>query len=310
MSEPRSGALRLPTLTQLRTFLAAVETGSLSLAARRLNLTQPAVSQQIGELERGLGQRLLERLPGGVVPTAAGESILEPARRTLKAAEDVVGAASEHSEGGRGRLRMGTGGATGAALLPEVLARVKHDLPRLDIRVVSGSSPELLVQVDEGELDVAIVTLPVSSSRTIEITPLLREPMLAVLPAALDDGSGAPMTPLALAELPLILDITGAHTRRLMDRWFAEAGLTPAPMMEVAGTEAVRQMVRNGLGATILPRLGARDCPTRPLDPPLWRELAIALRADKRRDRGLRQFLHHLCEATASGSGGGAELGC
>ena len=294
MSETPTHQPRLPTLTQLRTFLAVVETGTLSLAARRLNLTQPAVSQQINEMEKCLGQRLLERLPGGVVPTAAGSSILDPIRRVLKAAEDVVAAASEHAEGGKGRLRLGVGAATAATLLPDVLAEVKQVLPRLDIRLEAGSTPDLLLQVEESELDLAIVTLPVAPSRTIEFQPLLREPMLAVLPAALNVGDDAPLTAADLSRLPLILDVTGAHTRRLINRWFAEADLTPLPMMEIAGTETIRQLVRNGLGASILPRSGVGGLVTRPLHPPLWREMAVAMRADKRRDRGLRVFLDEL----------------
>ena len=294
MSETASSSSRLPTLNQMRTFLAVVETGTLSLAARRLNLTQPAVSQQIGELERCLGQRLLERLPGGVIPTAAGSSILEPVARLLKAAEDVVAAASEHGEGGKGRLRLGMGAASAAALLPEVLAEVKQALPRLDIRLEAGSTPDLLRAVEEGDLDLVIVTLPIAPSRTIELVPVLREPMVAVLPTGLDDGGAAPLSAADLCKLPLILDVTGAHTRRLINRWFAEADLTPLPMMEIAGIETIRQLVRNGLGATILPQSNVDGFAPRSLSPPLWREMAVAMRADKRRDRGLRVFLDAL----------------
>ncbi len=299
MSEARGSAVRLPTLPQLRTFLAVVETGTLSLAAKRLHLTQPAVSQQLQELERILGVRLLERLPGGVVATAAGEDILAPLRRTLQAAEDIVTAATEHSDGGKGRLRIGTGGAVSAFLLPEVLSKLKEAMPLLDVRVGTGSTPDLLRRVDEGELDVAIVTLPITPRRTLEIVPLVREPMLALIPAEIDDGSGAPVTPEILAALPLILDVTGAHTRLVTDCWFADAGLSPTPMMEVAGTETVRCMVRRGLGATILPRLAVGNHESRPLDPPLWRELAVATRADKRRDKSMRAFLAEL-ERTAA----------
>ena len=70
-----------PTVRQLRTFLAVVEAGSISTAARALNLTQPAASQQLRELERALHIRLLERAAGKVLPTSAGAALLEPARR-------------------------------------------------------------------------------------------------------------------------------------------------------------------------------------------------------------------------------------
>ena len=79
-----------PTLRQLRTFLAVVETGGISAAARKLHLTQPAASQQLRELERVFRVRLLERAGGRVQPTAAGEALLAPARRMHAAIEDAM----------------------------------------------------------------------------------------------------------------------------------------------------------------------------------------------------------------------------
>ncbi len=90
-----------PTLRQLRTFLAVVEAGSVSAAARLLNFTQPAASQQLRELERALSVRLLDRAGGKVIPTAAGQALLDPARRAQAAAADAIAAP-----------RPGTGAAT------------------------------------------------------------------------------------------------------------------------------------------------------------------------------------------------------
>src|SRR5690349_5214432 len=98
-----------PTLRQLRTFLTVVELGSVSAAARALGLTQPAASQQLRELERSLGVRLLERAKGRTLPTAAGEAVLAPARRAQAAAEDVRVAAAAFRAGEVGRVRLGTG---------------------------------------------------------------------------------------------------------------------------------------------------------------------------------------------------------
>lgn len=289
--------MKRPTLAQLRTLLAVVETGNLSLAAKRLHLTQSAVSQQVGELERTLGQRLLERLPGGVVPTATGEGILEAARRALAAAEDVVTLAAEHGEGHRGRVRIGTGGTTSAFLLPDVLARAKLAMPGLEIRVTIGNTVDLLGRIESGELDVGLLTLPVPTNRYLEVELLAREPLLAFLPPP-GEPEGDAVGPEHLAALPLILYESGGHTRRVSDGWFAEAGLAPVPIMEIGSVETIRRMVRNGLGATILPALALSEEKGRPLDPPLWRELAVVTRADKRRDRALRLFLEELHHAT------------
>jgi DNA-binding transcriptional LysR family regulator len=91
-----------PTLRQLRTFLAVVEIGNISTAARSLNLTQPAASQQLRELERVLRVRLLERAAGKVQPTAAGVALFEPARRAQAAIEDAVAVVAAHRQGETG----------------------------------------------------------------------------------------------------------------------------------------------------------------------------------------------------------------
>jgi len=99
--------MELPTLRQLRTFITAVEVGSVTQAARVLHLTQPAASQQLRELERILGVRLLGRAEKRVVPTAAGAAILEPARQAQAAAADVVACAAACRSGEAGRVRLG-----------------------------------------------------------------------------------------------------------------------------------------------------------------------------------------------------------
>src|SRR5579863_341017 len=114
-----------PTLRQLRTFLAVVEAGGISIAARALNLTQPAASQQLRELERALRVRLLERAGGKVLPTAAGVALLEPARRAQAAVDDAVAVTAAHRTGEAGRVRFGTGATACIYLLPPVLAMLK-----------------------------------------------------------------------------------------------------------------------------------------------------------------------------------------
>src|SRR5579871_245514 len=129
----RLNSMAEPTLRQLRTFLTVVETGGISAAARQLNLTQPAASQQVRELERLLRVRLLERAGGKAVPTAAGAALVEPARRAQAAIDDAVVAVDEHRSGATGRVRLGTGATACIYLLPQVLAAAKRRMPGLEI---------------------------------------------------------------------------------------------------------------------------------------------------------------------------------
>lgn len=287
-----------PTLRQLRTFLAVVEAGSVSLAARALHLTQPAVSQQLRELERNLGVRLLDRAAGKVIPNAAGTALLEPARRAAAAADDAATAVAEHGRGDVGRLRLGTGATACIHLLPPVLAAVKRAMPGLAVTVAIGNTAEILPRLEAGDLDVALVTLPVPASRALSTTRLLSDPLLALLPEADAPPNTGPITAQQLGRLPLILYEMGGNTRAAADAWFWRAGVTPQPAMELGSVEAIKMLVGSGLGSAVLPALALRDpvagAVTRALRPAAARDLGYVLRREKVRDRGLRLFLAEL----------------
>src|ERR1700676_2178001 len=95
-----------PTFRQMRTFLAVVDNGGVTAASRLLNLTQPAASQQLRELERCLRVRLLDRAGGRSIPTAAGAALLDPARRAQAAIDDAMTVAAAHRAGETGRVRL------------------------------------------------------------------------------------------------------------------------------------------------------------------------------------------------------------
>ncbi|MBW4090027.1 MAG: LysR family transcriptional regulator [Proteobacteria bacterium] len=279
-----------PTLRQLRTLLTTVETASVSAAARRLNLTQPAASQQLRDLERSLGVRLLDRARGRIIPTAAGAAVLDPARRAQAAAEDVVAAAGRHRSGERGRVRLGTGATACIYLLPPVLAAVKRRMPGLDITVATGNTAEMLRQVEAGTLDIAFVTMPLALPRPLSGTPVLSEPLVALLPSALAPA-GVAVTPAQMARLPLILYETGGNTRVLIDGWFRRAHVAARPIMELGSVEATKVLVAGGLGASILPAFAVRatapDTVVKRLRPNVARTLGYVLRQGKVMDRGL-----------------------
>ncbi len=292
-----------PTLRQLMTFLSAVETGSVTLAAKALHLSQPAASQQLRDLERALGVRLLDRAKGKIIPTRAGEAILAAARRAQSAAEDIVAAAAEFRDGETGRLRLGTGATACIYLLPDILARVKRRMPRLEVTVATGNTRDMLDRLEAGALDVALVTRPVRTGRSVVQTHLMADPLLALVPKALAPKAAA-IGAAQLARLPLILYETGGNTRTIVDNWFERAGVAASPIMELGSVEAIKVLVASGLGASILPRLSltqvARSAVVCPLRPALTRELAYVLRKDKVIDRGLRVLLGEMTKAAGT----------
>jgi DNA-binding transcriptional LysR family regulator len=288
--------METPTLRQLRTFIAAVDLGSVTEAARSLNLTQPAASQQLREMERILGARLLDRAEGRVVPTAAGNAILAPARRAQAAAAEVVTAALACRSGDFGRVRLGTGATACIHLLPPVLEAARRRMPGLEILVVIGNTPEMLRRVEDGSLDAGLVTMPRSISRALVQIRLRRDEMVALVPRG-TMGEGA-LSPAELAGMPLILYEAGGDTRGVVDAWFRKAGLAPKPIMELGSVEAIKVLVGSGLGASVLPRLAlpgeVPGAELRALRPGTERELVLVMRKEKVLDRGLRVMTEAL----------------
>lgn len=289
--------MAMPTLRQLRTFLEVIERGSITLAARALEVTQPAASQQLRALEQTLGVRLIERAEGRMLPTAAGAAIEGPARRAVAAAVEAAASVSPYRSGDAGRIRLGTGATACIYVLPPLIAAVRQRMPGLELVVSTGNTPELLARVENGDLDAGIVTISGRTARSLAVRVLFAAPLVALLP----EGMAAERTNLAagdLARLPLILYERGSHTRALIDAWFRRAGQVPRPSMELGSVEAIKVLVAGGLGASILPQAALASPPpgarVLPLRPPLTRRIGIVMRHEKVMERGLRRLLEVL----------------
>jgi DNA-binding transcriptional LysR family regulator len=284
-------------LDHLQAFEHVVETGSFSAAAERLNLSQPAVSLRIRQLERRVGTRLVERCGRRVQPTAAGRALIPHVRAIAEAVAGAAAAVAPHADEVRGRVRLGTGATACIYLLPPVLRELRRRFPLLDIVVATGNTHDILRGLEENNIDVALVTLP-AGSRAVATTALVEDEIVAIFPP----GTTAPhaATAAALAALPVVLYEAGGHTRRLIDDWFRRTGARLRPAMELGNIEAIKELAGAGLGCGLVPRLstsGGRLPPgvvERSLAPPLYRRLGMALRRDKVPDRGLREVVAAL----------------
>jgi DNA-binding transcriptional LysR family regulator len=285
-------------LSQVQAFLDVVELGSFSAAADRIGLSQPAISLQVRELERHLRVKLVERAGKRVQPTPAGSSFVEYAQRfrdlNLAAAEEMT----RYADGTMGRVRIGTGATACIYLLPPILKQLRQRYPSLEIIVSTGNTDEFVKAVEANTMDIALVTLPVSS-RSLEIIPVLDDKFVAI-------GSVSRTMPEVvgnefLSLQPLILFEPGGSTRFVSDAWLRRQGKdAPKPVMALGSVEAIKEMVRADLGCAIVPgmavgdRRGAANLSVRPLTPHLHRTLAIIIRKDKRLYPGLRETLAAL----------------
>ncbi|MCA6123680.1 LysR family transcriptional regulator [Bradyrhizobium sp. WSM 1704] len=283
-------------LGYLESFRAVIAMGSFSAAAERLQLSQPAVSLQVRQLERSLNATLIERVGRKARPTAAGAALLAHAEQIDAAVTSAVDAVAQQTSG-TGRVRLGTGATACIFLLPPVLKALRTALPSLEITVTTGNTAEIAKAVEDNTLDIALVTMPVSG-RSFEITPVLDDEFVLIAPR--DLPLPARITPAVLATKPVLLFEPGGNTRRTADEWLARGGVSLKPLMSLGSVEAIKEMVRAGLGCAVLPGMAVpaqpkqRDLVVRSLSPKLYRRLAVVIRRDKRLDRGLRQTLSAL----------------
>lgn len=289
--------MRRLSLDHLQTFADVVELGSFSAAARRLNLTQPAVSLQIKQLEGRLGVRLIERVGRRAHATAAGRDLLTHVHQVDAAVAGALAAVADHREGGSGRLRLGTGATACIYLLPPVLRALRQKFPALEIVVSTGNSPDIVAALEANAIDVALVTLP-APGRSLQSVWTRDDEMVAIFSAG-TAPLPARITAEFLAARPLVLYEAGGHARRVIDDWFMRAGLAVKPVMELGSVEAIKKLVGAGMGCAVLPQLALAERSgdkliVRPLSPRLHRKLALVLRRDKQLDRGLRAFIKTL----------------
>ena len=239
------------TLRHLEIFRAVCARESITLAAETLNMTQPAVSMAIRELEVFYGLQLFERMNRRLYITEAGRSLLQYADTILNQFQESVQVLRQGNV--RGRCRFGMTVTIGEAWLPVILARLERELPQLDVEAFIQNSRRAEEMVLQNEIDFALVDNVSSASRSQQVTPLLRETMAAVCGPDVLPGQDH----LTLAELAgqrLLLRESGSGTRSSVDAVFQAAGLKAAPVVEGISASALLACAAAGAGITILPR--------------------------------------------------------
>jgi len=244
-------------LEPLRSFVAAIEAGSLTGAARRRHRSQPAITAQIQGLEREIGDRLLVRAARGVRATPAGTTLYRRARAILREADELL---EQLRAGGRlehGQLRIGTTDVMAINYLPPRLQRFRTRYPGIQWRVTVAGSRLLAERVARGELDLALVTLPCRVPG-LEARELHREPLCFVA-AAQRARRHRRWTLAAVAAEPVIHHAADSVTRAEVAAVFRARGLEPRVTMEVNSPEAIKQLVALDLGLAPLSASQARE---------------------------------------------------
>lgn len=289
-------------LRDLHYFAACCEAGGITAAAARLHVAQPTLSHAIARLERHLGQPLIERSANRRAPfaaTAAGRAVLARLRSVdgeLSALEDELAALEGVV---RGELRIASIQSLNATLLPAPLARFARAHPQVRLTLRTLPSGDVPGAVRDGRADLGLMAGPAGPRPGVALTEVAREDFVLIVRS---DHALAARRAVRLADLgdePLVLVPPDTTTGALLEAAFAAAGTTPRVLLRLDSGEGLREMVRAGLGSTILPSgyLPAAD--------PVLRSVRLAAPAPQRTVVGVTRtgsglpraataFLHEL----------------
>jgi LysR family transcriptional regulator, carnitine catabolism transcriptional activator len=242
---------------RLRYFLAVVDDGGVTRAARGLHVAQPSLSQALRALERELGAELFHRVGRGLRLTAAGEALVGPARQTLRMMDTARAAVDEVAELVAGTLQIAALATLAVDPLSALIGRFRREHPGVVVRVrepESAAALSTLVRAGECELGLAHLPLPQEDLHTLELG---EQELLFVLPPGSEPGRA--LAPAALREVPLVVSRPGTSTRILLEQALQAVAVTPRIAVETDAREAIVPLVLAGAGAALLPATLARE---------------------------------------------------
>ena len=242
---------------QLITFLEVARQGSFSRAGEKVFRSQSAVSAQIRQLEQEYGDRLLDRSGKTVKLTPAGQVFFEYAERLKNLRDESLMAVADHSGTPRGTLRVGANEATCLYVLPEVFGEYCRRYPPVQISIYRNFSYKIVEKLENGQVEVGILTLPIQSP-SLKIQPIFRDKLMLMV---------SPKNPLAkfkvvpvseIVKHPLLFPKTG-HTRRLLDKLFRPYAAELQVRMELPSIGMIKSFVAADLGVSLISASFARD---------------------------------------------------
>lgn len=266
---------------KLRAFQGVARAGGFTRASEQLHLSQSTISQHIKQLEQELGCPLFLRVGKRVVISQAGEVLLQYADNIFRELKNAEMSVREMNALRRGTVRLGVGATTLTYRLPHILGEYNRRFPDIELIVLAGTTEFLLQSMRSKALDLAIIMSP-KPETGLSMTPLGTEELVLVLNREHPLARKKILRPEDLTALRFILFEKHSVMQNLIDRWFEGLGVTPHITMEVENIEAIKALVRAGLGASLLPLCGVAGDAVSPRlrglrvkDAPLVRELAL-----------------------------------
>ncbi len=267
-------------LRQIEYFVALYDERSITKAARRLNVVQPALSMQISRLERTFKVKLFERTSRGVVPTDTARTFYSLCQKILSEVYEARGYLRDASGKVTGDLTVGLMPSVANSVLPDVLAEFKSSYPDVTLRIVEAYSGSLLDQLNSGKLDLAVVNNSTSLGR-VAIMPLFRD-YLVLVTRHTPGRFPAKIASNRLLDFRLVLPSQRQGMRTLVDSMLASRGIVLKPEIELDSLGPTLDLVRGSDWATILPVVAVKRADRKQLrsqriiEPDIPREVIVA----------------------------------
>ena len=293
-------------LNHLAIFHAVAQTGSMTLGAGRLDISQPAVSKQVQELERVLGVHLFDRIGRRVCLSQAGEILADYAGRLFALAHEAEEAMADVRAVGRGRLVIGASTTIGTYLLPGVVAEFWRRHPGVELLVEVENTEQVHRRLAVLELDVGLTEGFVEEVE-LDAEVFHRDELVVIAPPG-HRLAGNPRVPLsALQEEPFVLREPGSGTRAVEERALARLKLPVRVAVALGSTEAIKRVVAEGVGLAIVSKLAVHaECAAGTLAVlpvaglRIERPLHLVRRKGRRDGPALQAFCGVLREKTAA----------
>jgi LysR family nitrogen assimilation transcriptional regulator len=250
------GAEPAVDLRQLTAVVTVADSGSVTRAAERLHMVQPAVSRQISSLEEELGVALFERTRHGMQVTAAGQALVDRARRALNELERARAEVTPAPDYLTGIVTVGLLESVSDLLAEPLVTRIATRYPGVRLRLVTAYSGHLQQWLDQGDVDLSLL-YNLRSTAGLRARPILRESLWAVAPAGAGLAEHTPIPFAQVAQHPLVMPATGHGLRTLIDAAAARAQVDMHVAAETNSLHVQKKLVLAGHGWTILPSIGA-----------------------------------------------------
>ncbi|MBK8000905.1 MAG: LysR family transcriptional regulator [Verrucomicrobia bacterium] len=236
---------------QLRAFAALARTGSFTLAAKELFLSQSAVSHSMKALETDVGCRLFDRVGKKVLLTQAGESLLHHTEKILQEMAAARAGLEQLGKWGVGRLRIGASPTACQYILPAVLREFKESFPKCRIAIAPGDTLEAIESVRENRIDLAI-TLEPRNEDQFEFHPLFSDELAFIVGAMHPWAKDGHVVRNEIPKQSYVLYNKTSYTFRMVRDYFNQEDMVLNTVIELGSMEAIKELVKLGLGVGIL----------------------------------------------------------